>query len=175
MFYKTFLSYRQFQNSGMLRTDPILIWDSNIVDVHELLKSERSWEDLSDDESKSISDDESNSNSASNITKKWTGCQPIRDLGTHFLYPKIPFEGVRTVKVSSGTHKVLFTKECIRVWRYQRAPKCLKLWHFCFGGDEDWVALVPPKYADMNIQWLESGTTFGCCDVSRNQHPSLGT
>lgn len=34
------------------------------------------------------------------------------------------------------------------------------------GGDEDWVAFVPDAYKDKWIGWLESGSSFGCCDVS---------
>ena len=54
------------------------------------------------------------------------------------------------------------------IWSFYDAPgelRCLSE----HGGDEDWIALLP---ADMNQpSWMESGTSFGCCDVSEHELP----
>lgn len=56
----------------------------------------------------------------------------------------------------------------IRVWRFEDAPEvCRALSEH--GGDEDWLAAVPLDEDDY-IPWLESGTPFGCCDVSRHEY-----
>lgn len=60
----------------------------------------------------------------------------------------------------------------MRIWRWKDAPEELKNLSE-HGGDEDWVALLPPRLADDFIPWLESGTSFGCCDVSEHTHPEL--
>lgn len=60
----------------------------------------------------------------------------------------------------------------IRVWRWEDAPEELKSLSR-HGGDEDWVALIPPKLANEWIGWMEEGTAFGCCDVSEHAHPEL--
>lgn len=52
----------------------------------------------------------------------------------------------------------------IRVWAWEETPEHLKALS-THGGDEDWVAFVPPHYADHWIGWLESGTPFGVCEV----------
>ena len=53
----------------------------------------------------------------------------------------------------------------IIVWAWWDAPgelRCLSR----HGGDEDWIALLP---SDMEQpSWMESGTRFGCCDVSEH-------
>ena len=53
----------------------------------------------------------------------------------------------------------------IIIWSFYEAPgelRCLSR----HGGDEDWIALVP---ADMEQpSWMESGTRFGCCNVSEH-------
>jgi hypothetical protein len=54
----------------------------------------------------------------------------------------------------------------IKVWSFYDAPEELQaLSHH--GGDEDWLAVVPPGYQNGNhwIPWAESGTPFGCCNV----------
>lgn len=63
-------------------------------------------------------------------------------------------------------------KEPIKVWRWEDAPEELRALS-THGGDEDWVALLPPNYAGEGewIGWLESGTSFGCCDVSSHPLP----
>ena len=147
MIYRSLLSYRQRQISGLFRTDAILIWHSNFEDESE-------WESK-----------DGKSDSSSVVNTVWSGF----DLYNYY----IPFEDVCTVKIAYEMHKELMERQCIRVWRYKCTPKCLKPYHFCFDGDENWVALVPPKYAEMNIPWLTPGTIFGPCDVSRNRHPFL--
>ena len=54
----------------------------------------------------------------------------------------------------------------IIVWSFYDAPgelRCLSN----HGGDEDWVALMPKGTEQPS--WMESGTRFGCCDVSPHQ------
>lgn len=60
----------------------------------------------------------------------------------------------------------------IRVWQFEDAPEELRSLSR-HGGDEDWLALVPPALSDAWIPWLESGRGFGVCDVSRHEHPEL--
>lgn len=55
----------------------------------------------------------------------------------------------------------------IKVWPFHDAPKPLQELSE-HGGDEDWLALVPPPLKDHYIPWLESGM-FGVCDISN--HP----
>ena len=33
------------------------------------------------------------------------------------------------------------------------------------GGDEDWLAVIPPQMTNKYISWMEEGTAFGICDV----------
>lgn len=60
----------------------------------------------------------------------------------------------------------------IRVWRFHEAPEELRELS-THGGDEDWLALVPPSLADEWINWMQDGGPFGCCSVSEHQHPEL--
>lgn len=57
-------------------------------------------------------------------------------------------------------------RPAIQVWKFCDAPEELSN-QSTHGGDEDWVALVPAAYKDEWIGWLESGTPFGCCDVTK--------
>ena len=61
--------------------------------------------------------------------------------------------------------------KAIKIWRFENAPvKYQELTKH--GGDEDWVALVPKevwKSEYAYIPFLEEGTSFGCCDVSRDK------
>ena len=57
----------------------------------------------------------------------------------------------------------------IRVWSADRAPAEFRLFD-----DLDWVAEVPPGYADALIPWLEPGSGFGVCSVSDLAHPDQG-
>ena len=52
----------------------------------------------------------------------------------------------------------------IRVWSFYDAPSELRALS-THGGDEDWLALVPPHLSKDYIGWLESGSRFGCCEV----------
>lgn len=59
----------------------------------------------------------------------------------------------------------------IRIWRWEDAPSEFKI--AGNGGDEDWLALIPPTLADEYIPWLEEGTSFGCCTVVEREHPEM--
>lgn len=59
----------------------------------------------------------------------------------------------------------------IRVWRFEDAPEELRNLS-TNGGDEDWIALIPPKLAGEYIPWLARGP-FGVCDVDNYEHPEL--
>ena len=54
----------------------------------------------------------------------------------------------------------------IIVWRFYAAPGELRALS-PHGGDEDWVALLPED--EEQPSWMESGSSFGCCDVSEHQ------
>jgi hypothetical protein len=56
----------------------------------------------------------------------------------------------------------------IKVWRFHDAPPEYKELSN-HGGDEDWLALVPPGYSNEWISWAEDGSPFGCCSVSRHE------
>lgn len=60
----------------------------------------------------------------------------------------------------------------IRVWRFNDAPDELKALSN-HGGDEDWLALVPPLLVDEYIPWIEESCGFGRCCVSVHTHPEL--
>ena len=57
----------------------------------------------------------------------------------------------------------------ILVWQFRDAPKELQLLS-THGGDEDWLAVVPPHLSEAYIPWLEYGP-FGCCDITRHELP----
>lgn len=57
----------------------------------------------------------------------------------------------------------------ITVYRFHEAPRYLRELSQ-HGGDEDWLAEVPPQY-DW-IGWMDEGTAFGCCSVSIQDHPT---
>lgn len=61
-------------------------------------------------------------------------------------------------------------KDPIIVWSFYDAPEALRnvSGH---GGDEDWLAEVPPHLKDDYIGWMVSGSRFGVCDVSNHEHP----
>lgn len=55
----------------------------------------------------------------------------------------------------------------IKVYRFHDAPYSLKKLS-TNGGDEDWIAIVPRNIWEKEhgyIGWLESGSSFGCCNV----------
>lgn len=59
----------------------------------------------------------------------------------------------------------------IQIWAWEDAPPILKKLSDN-GGDEDWLAIVPPHLAEQCIQWLEV-PSFGCCCVDEYEHPWL--
>lgn len=60
----------------------------------------------------------------------------------------------------------------ILVWAFMDAPQELRALS-THGGDEDWVASIPPEYQGHPICWMEQGTPFGVCDVYEYPHPFL--
>lgn len=64
------------------------------------------------------------------------------------------------------------TKDAIKVWKFNDAPEYLRNLSNN-GGDEDWLAVIPPGYKDEWIPWMESGSEFGCCCVDEYDYPSL--
>lgn len=63
------------------------------------------------------------------------------------------------------------TPNHIRVWRFQDAPEELRALS-TNGGDEDWLALIPPLLVDAWIPWMEA-PSFGCRNTLSYQHPEL--
>jgi hypothetical protein len=57
----------------------------------------------------------------------------------------------------------------IKVWRFHDAPQEYQDLS-PHGGDEDWLAVLP-KGVEQPM-WAESGTSFGCCDVSVHELPT---
>jgi len=64
------------------------------------------------------------------------------------------------------------TPNHIRIWEWTDAPEELKQLS-TNGGDEDWVALLPPKFNGKWISWMDEGSPFGCCCVDDYQHAEL--
>lgn len=64
------------------------------------------------------------------------------------------------------------TPNHIRVWPWKDAPEELKQLSLN-GGDEDWIALIPPKHKHTYTPWMEEGTSFGVCCVDEYEHPEL--
>jgi hypothetical protein len=58
----------------------------------------------------------------------------------------------------------------ILVWAFYDAPEELRALS-PHGGDEDWLAVLPAKYKDSVPLWMESGSLFGCCEVSEHELP----
>ena len=52
----------------------------------------------------------------------------------------------------------------IRMWRFDDAPKKYQDMSRN-GGDEDWIAIIPPNYVNEYLGFLDEGTSFGCCGV----------
>jgi len=67
-------------------------------------------------------------------------------------------------------------KDYIKIWAFRDAPQQLRELS-PHGGDEDWLAVIPPSFLDedkyFNLQWMESGSSFGCCEVTKHPHPYL--
>lgn len=62
-------------------------------------------------------------------------------------------------------------REPIRVWRFEDAPEKLQSLSE-HGGDEDWLAEIPPCLTRERIAWTRVGSDFGVCDVSEHTHPT---
>lgn len=58
----------------------------------------------------------------------------------------------------------------ITVWRFCEAPEELRKLS-TNGGDEDWLAVLPPTMASDYIPWIES-SGFGCAGVYTHNHPT---
>jgi hypothetical protein len=85
--------------------------------------------------------------------EEYTILTPIKDLGDNCI-------------IVSDDDK------CIKIWSWDNAPDYLKNLSE-HGGDEDWVAVLPPSYQEQYIPFLEDGSSFGYCEVSRHEHPRL--
>jgi hypothetical protein len=59
-------------------------------------------------------------------------------------------------------------KPFVKVWRFHDAPEYLRNLS-THGGDEDWLALIPPAMALKYVPWAETGTAFGVCEVSEHK------
>lgn len=79
---------------------------------------------------------------------------PVASITANLNYIRAVWTGI---KADDGT-------ETIRVWRYADAPTALRALS-THGGDEDWVAWVPPGFEGY-IGWLDEGGSFGCFSVS---------
>lgn len=55
----------------------------------------------------------------------------------------------------------------ILVWAFCDTPQPLRELSG-HGGDEDWLAWIPKERAGEWFGWMESGSPFGCCDVSEH-------
>lgn len=61
---------------------------------------------------------------------------------------------------------------CI-VWEFDKAPQELQDLS-TNGGDEDWLAEIPPDFNGGYLpSWIES-SSFGCCDIAEYPHPKKG-
>ena len=58
----------------------------------------------------------------------------------------------------------------IEVWKFQDAPEELRNLSD-HGGDEDWLAIIPPQMNNKCISWMQEGTYFGLCHVYYYDHP----
>ena len=61
--------------------------------------------------------------------------------------------------------------EPILVWSFKNAPNEFRNLSEN-GGDEDWVAVIPPNSVNKYISWMDEGTPFGCCNVEYYKHPN---
>lgn len=58
----------------------------------------------------------------------------------------------------------------ILVWDFASAPEHLRNLSTS-GGDEDWLAEVPPEFGRDGISWMWEGGAYGCCSVDWLDHP----
>ena len=56
----------------------------------------------------------------------------------------------------------------IMVWPFHSAPAAYRALSG-HGGDEDWIAYVPNDFPGGQPSWMLSGSSFGCCDVSKHE------
>ncbi len=57
--------------------------------------------------------------------------------------------------------------DCVKIWQFEYAPiEYIDL--SPHGGDEDYVAFIPDSLIDYAWDFLEEGTLFGCCSVSKH-------
>jgi hypothetical protein len=59
------------------------------------------------------------------------------------------------------------TKEPIKVWAFKDAPV---EYQYSLGGDEDWVALLPPGVEPHQIPWLSSDAFSACGEFREFDH-----
>lgn len=64
------------------------------------------------------------------------------------------------------TTQIVEAPDPIRVWEFHEAPELFRSLSNN-GGDEDWLALLPPG-CDVPM-WMEDGSRFGCCDVQEHK------
>ena len=64
----------------------------------------------------------------------------------------------------------LANSDHITVWRFDDAPERLRELS-TNGGDEDWLALVPPKFSEYYLRWLEV-PYFAVCTVDEMEDPA---
>lgn len=58
----------------------------------------------------------------------------------------------------------------IYVYPYHGAPAELQI--SINGGDEDWLAILPPVYKDNLPLWMDNHGPFGCSGIDQLAHPS---
>ncbi len=58
----------------------------------------------------------------------------------------------------------------IKIWHFKDAPKEFQELS-PHGGDEDFVAHIPAPMVGYYYGWMETGSSFGCCDVSEHMLP----
>ena len=56
----------------------------------------------------------------------------------------------------------------ITVWAFHDAPAELRALSE-HGGDEDWLAVLPAAFREFPPLWMDEGTAFGVCSVSRHE------
>ena len=77
---------------------------------------------------------------------------------------------LEAMKVARAIHR-RWPADRIVVFAFDQAPRALRALSN-HGGDEDWLAIVPPRFRGQYIGWLQEGSSFGCCSVSEHELPS---
>jgi hypothetical protein len=62
--------------------------------------------------------------------------------------------------------------KAILVWSFYDAPKTLQELSD-HGGDETWLALIPPEKKNDWIGWMDEGSAFGCASITEHEHPDF--